>query len=325
MVKYVTCILLFVAGSALANDAITLSQQISSDVETYFYKKDFESINKLDDQFRNSQSRLPDGRWKLTFIYENLDWVSSRGKDDEWQFKLKLVDEWIRKTPTHPAPYLAKADILIGYAWDARGNGWASKVKESQWPIFHSRIAEARKVLEKHSSIVGKHPYYFLEMEKIGKDQNWSLSEFTKLYDVASDLYPTYYYIHFRAADYFQPRWHGSEQELRKFVEDAVNKSKDKEGYTLYTRIYWSQLWALKENTFAEGYAEWVYMKQGFEDIMRDYPSSVWNLNAFAYYSCMAKDWKTTKTLVGKIGDNPHLSIWNSKSKYYTCRNLAES
>ncbi len=317
-------ILLLMTSSVFASDAITIAKEISDKTELLFYTQDFEAINKLDDQYRNSQSRLPDGRWNLTFIYANLGNVSSRGAEAEWAHKLKLVNEWVEKTPNHPAPYLAKAEILISYAWDARGSGWANTVTDEQWGLFNTRIEEARKVLEDSSSITATHPYWFLEMELIAKAQSWPVEDFKKLYDLASDMYPTYYFIHFRAADYYQPRWHGSRRELRDFVNAAVEKSKEEEGLTLYTRIYWSQLWALEESTFADGYAEWPKMKQGFEDIMRDYPSSTWNLNAFAYYSCIAKDWATTRQLIKKIGNDPHLSIWGSKSKYYTCKSYAE-
>jgi hypothetical protein len=33
-------------------------------------------------------------------------------------------------------------------------------------------------------------------------------------------------------------------------------------------------------------------MLQGFRDILHSYPDN-WNINAFAFYACMAKDWPT--------------------------------
>ena len=213
---------------------------------------------------------------------------------------------------------------MTNYAWDARGGGWASSVTEPQWKLFHERISSARKVLEESVKISGSHPCWYLEMEVIAKAQSWPTGKFDALYKSAVDAHPTYYFIHFRAADYYQPRWHGSKKELQNFVNNAVEKTKRLEGYTLYTRIYWSQLWALKDKTFLPGYAEWKYMKQGFEDIMRDYPHSVWNLNAFAYYACMAEDWSTASQLLKRI-NSPHLSIWGSKANFYSCKSKSSS
>lgn len=311
---------IFFCNSATAKDAITISNEISDKSVRLFYENDFESINSMDDEFRNKQSRLPDGRWKLTFVYHRLGNVSKRGATDEWKLKFANARKWRQQTPYHPAPYIAKAKLLIAYAWDIRGSGWANTVSEAQWHLFHKKIAEARKILDDSRPISGSHPLWFLLMEKIAISQGWSPETFDDLFTQGTKRYPTYYFLYFGAADYLQPRWHGSKKELRRFVNRAVELSRDKEGYTLYTRIYWSQLWALKDKTFSPGYADWKFMKQGFEDIARDYPDSVWNLNAFAYYACMAKDWDTSNQLLKKVGDTPHMSIWETMSSYYTCK-----
>lgn len=322
MTLIVLCTLTF---ESFAESTAEISYKIGKSVETLFYKKDFNAINDLDDDYRLNESRLPDGRWKTTFVYSSFAWVSKRGATNEWIHKLKIADEWIKATPSHPAPYLAKAELLINFAWDARGPGYADTVKPEQWELFHQSIADARSTLEMSTPLKSQHPFWFKTMVVIAKAQGWPKEEFLKLYNLSSELHPTYYFTHFRAADYFQPRWNGSKKELRDFVMNAVRKSHDKEGYTLYTRIYWSQLWALKDKTFAPGYAEWKYMKKGFEDIMNDYPNSTWNLNAFASYACLAEDWPTMQKLALKIGDSPETAIWNSQSKYYACLNEANS
>jgi hypothetical protein len=307
-------------AAAPAKDAIEISNEISSHTEQLFYQKQFKDINHLETLYRTKQSRLPDGRWKLTFIYSNLTSVSEDHKENEWHFKFKLLNEWIKQTPKAQAPYLAKAESLINYAWDARGGDWGYKVPPQQYQLFQERMFQARQVLEYCSQWTSKNPYWYKLMEVIALAQNWPKPEFDYLYKKAINIAPTYYFIYFRAADYYQPRWHGSRRALRRFVEHAVDKSKRKEGMTLYTRIYWSQLWALRDNTFVPGYAEWPKMRQGFLDIEKDYPNSVWNLNAFGYYACLAEDWKTFDRLAKRIGTKPHLSIWSSASKYYTCK-----
>jgi len=306
-----------------ATDAISIAHQISKLTASQFHERKFEAINAREHEYRTAQSRLPDGRWKLTFIYRELGVVSKRGAEGEWKREIDLVDEWIRTTPNQPAPYLAKAEILIAYAWDARGDGRASTVSSKQWNLFRQRIAEARKVLEQSYEIAKENPYWFLKMEVIAIAQGWSEEEFDALYQRATKAAPTYYFIHFAAADYYLPRWHGSKEKLRRFVDHAVAKSKSQEGMTLYTRIYWSTLWALKKNTFSEGYAEWGDMRLGFKDIMQQYPDSSWNLNAYAYYACMAEDWTTMRRLSAQISDQPHLSIWRSTLAYQTCQRLS--
>lgn len=326
MMYKLICILLslFLLPSLLsANDAISISKQIGRKTEALFFARNFNEINKLEQEYRTNQCRLPDGRWKLTFLYSYIGAVSKRGAESEWKRQLALVDEWISQTPNQPAPYLAKAEILIAYAWDARGSGWASTVKDEQWILFRGRISEARNILEAKKGIMKDNPYWYLKMIIIAKAQNWPEKAFDALYREAVSVAPAYYHIHFRAADYYQPRWHGSKKKLRRFVNNAVKSTKDLEGMALYTRIYWSQLWALKDKTFTPGYAQWDKMRQGFKDIMRQYPDSKWNLNAYAYYACMANDWPTTHHLTDQIGGQPILSIWDSYSRFDVCRQRA--
>ena len=105
-------VLLTMSNAIFAADAVSISREIAGNVENLFYKRNFSAINQLDDDFRTHESRLPDGRWKITMIYDNFGEVSWRGAENEFKLQLQLVDEWISQTPAHPAPYFAKSKIL---------------------------------------------------------------------------------------------------------------------------------------------------------------------------------------------------------------------
>ena len=167
-----------------------------------------------------------------------------------------------------PLPYLAKASFLIAYAWDARGTGYANTVKTADWQIFRERISQARKVLERSATISKKSPLWYECMQQIATAQSWSEDDFLHLFREGVDKEPTYYFLYFNAATYLLPRWHGSATKLADFVNGAVKATEIQEGQTLYARIYWSLLWALGDQTFAPGYADWTRMRRGFEDIV---------------------------------------------------------
>ena len=314
-------ILLSMAGPLHAvEDAFTISKVISSNAAELFYDKKYTEFNQLADNYRDNAIRLPDGRWSITFLYSYLEKVSERGDDKEWNNKLSLLDDWIKQTPNSPSPYIAKAKILIAYAWDARGGGWAKSVTKEQRGIFRDRINKARDVLELSSEISKKSPLWYTSMQTIAKAQSWEKRYYDALFEEGTRKWPTYYFLYFNAATYYLPRWHGSIRELKNFVNESVAKSKKYEGQTLYTRIYWSLFGALKDKTFSPGYADWGRMKQGFVDINTDYPDSLWNKNAFAYYACMAKDYTTANKLLLEI-KRPQLKIWQKWSRYNDCVN----
>lgn len=313
---------LYVAASeAVATETLEEARRIESEAYRSLLDRRFAHINAMADRLMASKARLPDGRWKLTFVISGLTEELPSRDSKAWESRLHLVDKWVAETPNNATPYLAKAAFLIAYAWDARGSGYANTVKDTDWPIFQQRIAQAREVLEKSAAVSKQSPLWYENMQTIAIAQAWSEEDFLRLFREGTSKEPTYYFLYFSAADYLLPRWHGSAARLAEFVDEAVKVTEQQEGKTLYARIYWSLLWALQDRTFSPGYADWPRMRQGFEDIVRVYPDN-WNLNAFAYYACMAKDWKTAK-MVGSKLSSPELELWKDHQTFKNCTHHA--
>jgi len=289
-------VLLALALCATCASAIEETQKridaIDATVHAALAARRFVQINDLAGEMLRNRSRLADGRWELTYLMSAV--VSGLPPRDSaaWQARLKLVDDWIALTPRDATPYLAKANVLVAYAWDARGSGWASSVDEDGWRLFRERLAAAQQVLESSSAISRTSPDWYETMLTVALGLSWPEPAYTRLFNEAVQREPTYYFFYFNAAQYFLPRWQGRPGDLARFVDEAVARTQSKEGQTLYARIYWSLLWAFENQTFAPGRADWPRMRQGFQDILRTYPDN-WNANAFAFYACMAEDWPT--------------------------------
>src|SRR5690606_32890026 len=89
-------------------DAVVEANQISEKVAKHFYAREFKAISALDEELRTSKEkqRLSDGRWSVTFLYEQLRYSSYNNKShDEWMIKDKIAYEWLAKMPDHPAPH----------------------------------------------------------------------------------------------------------------------------------------------------------------------------------------------------------------------------
>ena len=311
-----------VGQEAIAEDGTMLQiEKIEAVAYGAFVNGHFSRLNSMVEDFRSSKGRLPDGRWKLTFVTSGLTRGVVPRDVAAWEARLAIFDKWLSTTPDDPVPHLAKAIALVSYAWDARGGGYANSVKESDWPIFRKRIADARAVLEKAPKISKNNPLWYDTMQTIALAQSWPMENYGKLFQEGVDKEPTYYFLYFNAASYFLPRWHGNPSDLAKFVDYAVEKSSRQEGQTLYARIYWSLLWALRDNTFAPAYAQWPRMRQGFSDIVKSYPDN-WNLNAFVYYACMAKDSATVRQIAPRL-KTIEKDLWEDPNAYKTCLETA--
>lgn len=315
-------------ANATGDDAVKEAEQIGAQVEKHFYARQFKAIQTLDEQLRTSRQRqrLSDGRWSITFLLSQLGVSSYNSKNyDEWLLKEKIANEWIAQAPGELTPYLARAVIELGHAWAIRGNGYASQISAERMAAFKRQVARARSTLEHPVFEKQRHPLWFYNMLEIAKLQSWDPNSFKTLFDAGVQLYPGYEFLYFQATEYYQPFWLGSKDDLKRFVDESVERTRATEGMVMYTRLYWYMLHRLRDKTFDPGHAQWAPMKQGFERLMQDYPQSKWNLNAFGYYACMARDWATFSKLQTMIDEAPAMAIWNQPSRYYTCAEQAKA
>jgi len=60
-------------------------------------------------------------------------------------------------------------------------------------------------------------------------------------------------------------------------------------------------------------------MKEGFEQMMKATPDSLWNLNSFAYFACRANDADTYRKLRKEIGGRVYGDAWPSNYTMEIC------
>jgi hypothetical protein len=142
------------------------------------------------------------------------------------------------------------------------------------------------------------------------------------LFEEAIRAEPYYYTHYFVVANRLTPRWGGSLAEFDSFVEASVKRTSERDGATMYARLYW--ILASVEHDrepFTELGIPWPKMRQGFDDLMQRYPKSQWNLNNYVYFACRAKDERTFGRIVGGI-QQAILPAWNGAYTLDYCKNL---
>lgn len=181
--------------ASAADGTIESIQKITADANAALLSEQFALLNTLTDGMATSRERLPDGRWKLPFAFYGLVAGVTDRDESAWSERLALMDKWIAKSPTHAAPYLAKAYTLIQYAWDGRGSGYASSVSDSEWAVFKQRMEQARHVLDASSKISKRSPMWYDLMMGIALAQGWPEKQYFNLFREAVAKEPTYYKI----------------------------------------------------------------------------------------------------------------------------------
>lgn len=251
-------------------------------------------------QWNDPEVRTADGKWRLDAMISIIDGIGVQGR---WDSIYKNIQEWKQHSPGLPGPPIVESLYWDAYAWYARGGGYASKVTDTGWELFKERLEKAEKVLLDSKAYASDNPLWYYQYIKVAVGLGWDKPELLQLLQEAVRKQPDFYQTYFIAAAAMSPKWGGSYALMDKIATSSAEITRKQEGDVVYTRVYWSidgQL-SQRDNYFEDTKVDWGRMKSGFEQLLRDYPESTWNLSNFASFACRAGDKEVYLRLREKI------------------------
>jgi hypothetical protein len=290
-------------------------QRATDDYLGLLMSRAYDKLDQAADEARTKQVALSDGQPLLTAIYSGVIGCGCGNQLNEelWQVRKQRVEEWAKRKPGSVTARLAVAGFPIGYAWMARGGGYAGTVSPEGWKLFRERIEQGRQALEALDARTKQDPGWYDLMLEVAQSQGWPAEKFDKIFFEAVTQHPYYSPLYFTRKSFYSPRWYGSVEQEKRVVEDAVERTRPRWGETMYARLNWIPI----ENTmFSSRQVDWPRMKAGFEQMTKEHPDA-WNINHFAKFACVARDHETFTTLATKIGDNPIAEAWEGNVNIY--------
>ena len=318
------CVPIVSASAAPASELMD-RQVIGAEVATLFHTGNFRELDRISKQYLENSDRTSSGLWKLTLFYAGIESIPNDSVADEkyWNDLESNALKWATSRPKSPTGHLAYATFLKAHAWMYRGGGYSNDVRSEDWEPFYNYIAKTRSYLEAHKTVASKDPYWYQLMIEVATAEGWSLGDFDALVDEATSRYPYYYQIYFNAINFLTPKWHGSRDEIERFARKAVRLTRDKEGESMYARVYWVASQANYGNRlFTDSAVVWASMSKSIDDVMQRYPDQ-WNTNNFAHFACLAGDAPKAKQLISKIKGKPITEAWGSISEFNACQRWA--
>ena len=267
----------------------------------YFLKgEEFDNAQALLDSTALSRERATNGafiNWLLLSGYE-----SQLGDERPWDEQLARLRQWRTEDPESGAAALMEAKYWMAYAWFARGTQFAVNVPEQAFKSASERIAKARAVLEDSKPYAASNPAWYAEMLEVAVFEGWPRPERVAIFDEALTAEPLYDPIYEAMARSLTPRWGGSLEDYHRFVRGAVEKTRASYGDLMYARLYW-ELSNIEwdRDPFKELKIPWQKMKSGFDDMLKRYPDSKWNLQNYAHFACRAGDGRTFNALLPRL------------------------
>lgn len=312
---FIILILFFtLVSESFASNELALRNQIRQHSVQLFLSEDFKRLDSLAKHYRESQARTPSGIWKLTEFYKGLMGVLAYTEERtdanrHYEIVEGKIKKWIAQNPKSSTAHIMYAGLFIEVGWEIRGGGYINTVNKNDYKIFRAKLERAREILNKSKSFAYKDPYWYYLMFRIIKGGEFSPLLQDAVIQEAIKKHPYYYEIYFGAMHALTPRWGGSIDEMEKFARQAIQSSKAKEGTSMYVRTYWANRRIFKDQLFKKSKINWSMMSRSMDDVLARYPDQ-WNINNFAYFSCLARDKQKTAKLIRRISPRPIDVVW---------------
>lgn len=293
-----------------------------AEIRGAFDEKKFEFLEETGQKLRESGELFADGSWKIFRFYEAIDHRFYSG-DDGFLTDLETHRAWEKAFPDSLTRRVALADMLVSYAWHARGSGYADTVTEEGWQHMRERLEQASVVLADAQKLPGGDPYWFSVAITVATGQSWDKESFDKLMVDARVEHPAYWHLETQRAYTLLPRWYGEKGDWEKFALDAA-KVPDGLGEETYARIV-IRLSGYYADVFRDSSAKWAEMKPGLKTLLEKYPKSVVLRNEAAYHATLGRDREMAASIFDSLGDEYVKSVWKKPERFVHFRTWAKT
>lgn len=275
-------------------------EQFRVAVAQTFWREDFETLEELAQELRESRERVSDGTWLENNFYIAFETVATEA-DERFDQAGAKFERWLKLYPDSAPAVVA----LAGYHID-RGYHEAQSQTPEGWAALRRELRLARQVLEQHPAAQSV-PEWFVKMQIIAYQERWPKKEFNQLFEQAIASEPDYYTFYFHAARYAM-RLPGG---WVKFAEEqrAQRKTEGEGGDALYARIAFSMSVNYR-NIFRTSEVDWSIMAAGFDQLMALYPNSLWLKNSYAKFAFQARDRVRLRPALAAIEGQPDMGVW---------------
>jgi hypothetical protein len=158
-------------------------------------------------------------------VFHQVKGLLSRNNQQYEAFYKSVEGPLFRNWGNDYRPWLFKGRHYRGYAWEARGGGYADKVTETGWELFRERLAIAAEALEKAWKLNSTDARVPTEMIEVIVGQQKSRDTMELWFNRAMKLNTNNYDACRFKQRYLMPIWYGSEEEMLKFGRACVNST----------------------------------------------------------------------------------------------------
>lgn len=236
----------------------------------------------------------------------------------------KLVDRLLKTWPNQPSPHLIKAAWHLASAWEARGSDTSNAVSKPAMERYLHHSAQARKVLNAAPAAARDFPLWYTLKLTSWLDGAFTAADVMKTLTEATEKFPGNPSFYFNTLTLIMPQYYGSYPQAGAFVNWALERPLPDSKNEIYARLAWS--FSAHGNDpvreFKAAGIQWPKVRLGFDEMMKRYPDSLWNLNNYAYLACRMNDRATFLRLKESVRVNMVPNAWRQGYTFEDCSAL---
>lgn len=290
----------------------------------YLEKQEYDELEKLAEDGRSAEDACANGDWQVVPVYAALE-LSAAQDDSAWLARQKAIAAWIQARPESITARVALARLLTGYAWKARGTGYANTVSDTSERLFEERLHQAAAVLKEAAALKAKCPVYWTTVMKVALGLGVTKEQHERIFQQAVRAYPDYTPIYTQRGIFLLPRWYGEEGEWVTDLTKSADQTGGEKGDILYAQVAWSlRGYSGEKNVFEDNTnLVWARIDRGWSALEKKLPDSLEAIHMHGHMAALAGDGKTAKQCLLKTNGQMTLWAWRSKGEFIDFANWA--
>ena len=289
----------------LLNDSeIVQRKNIEAEVDLLLSKNDYDGLESLATKDEMLESPFASGRRPCALFYSEVS-CPKNATETGYHDRLILLHAWADKHPDSIAASVALGQLMVNYAWFARGGGYANTVTDDGWKVFSERLSGAVSYLNQVAAKRKTYLGWYSAMLEAGLGQSWDKESYLRVADEACKLHPTNPGPYAQTCIYLLPRWMGSDGDVGAYASKSADAVGGDEGDVLYARIAQRTMnYSAYYDIYHDLGFSWPRVKHGMELLCNRYPHSVTNANWFCLLAVWAKDRPAAAQLFKYLGSH---------------------
>ena len=303
-----------------AADGPSIRHAVGCRAQRLFLAGDYRTLEGLMRRYADTNDGLPDGTSRLSGIDSGIDALMAHG-GLQIQDVLARTADWRRVVPGSVYADLVEVIALENWAWAARGHGYATAVTPQQMAVFNFRIEMAAVELADLEKPAQANPLWYELSLSNGLDDSETAIQMRPLFDRGRGKFPRYWPTYSAMLRALMPRWGGTYGQVDGFILAMSVINEPRFDAALYARLYtmYSDLEGQDFDPFTAVAADWLTMKDGYEELLARDPHSEYLLNRYANFACRAKDLGTFRRLRSMIATRVLPDIWTMTNTLAKC------